>query len=117
MSTPRRSLNADVSWEWLLDRLESKVQSHVLPAVAQCPICRLGLVRIYHDHISGGQWHWCPSCGGSGDMIELAAKAWGLSITATVIKLHRIGFQVTGDRTARRVEAFLGKKRQLAPLN
>ncbi|MHC4404578.1 MAG: hypothetical protein ACYTG0_33405 [Planctomycetota bacterium] len=89
MSTPRKSLNASVSWMRLLSDLGRQIGTAALPAVADCPLCDEGLIRIYPDCLSGGQWHWCPSCGSNGDMIELAAKAWELSLPAAIRRLER----------------------------
>jgi hypothetical protein len=49
------------------------------------------------DYLAGGETFHCRNCNESGDMIELAAKAWGLSISGTVIKLTRLGFDLPTD--------------------
>lgn len=98
MSTPPKSLSARVSWLRLLGQLEIAVPSPVLPAIfLRCPLCKQERLTIMEDHVGRGQWFACGSCGETGDMIELAAKAWGLSITGTIIKLTRRGFDLPID--------------------
>ena len=98
MSTPPKSLNARVPWLWLLSQLEVVVPSPVLPAIfLRCPLCGHEQLTIMEDYLAGGQWFHCRNCKKSGDMIELAAKAWGLSIAATIIKLAQLGFDLPTD--------------------
>ena len=97
MSTPPKSLNSLVPWAILLDQLELAVPPPVLPARAQCPLCKQEQLIITEDYLAGGQWFRCRNCKKSGDMIELAAKAWGLSIPGTVIKLSQNGFDLPVD--------------------
>jgi hypothetical protein len=98
MSTPPKSLSARVPWLWLLSQLEVAVSSPVLPAIfLRCPLCRHERLTIMEDYLAGGETFHCRNCNESGDMIELAAKAWGLSISGTVIKLTRLGFDLPTD--------------------
>ena len=98
MSTPPKSLSARVPWLWLLGQLEVVVPSPVLPAIfLRCPLCGHAQLTIMEDYLTGGQWFYCRNCDESGDMIELAAKAWGLSIAGTIIKLARRGFDLPTD--------------------
>ena len=98
MSTPPKSLNARVPWLSLLSQLEVVVPSPVLPAVfLRCPLCGHSRLTIMEDYLAEGETFHCRNCNESGDMIELAAKAWGLSIKATIIKLTRRGFDLPID--------------------
>ena len=97
MPTPATSLNALVPWSLLLDVLELNVRLLVLPARVQCPLCKQEQLNITEDYLAGGQWFHCRNCKESGDMIELAAKVWGLSIEATIIKLMRRGIDLPVD--------------------
>ena len=98
MSTPPRSLSARVSWARLLNQLEVAVPSLVMAAIVlRCPLCEKSRLTIMQDYLVGGQWFHCPDCNESGDMIELAAKAWGLSIEGTIIKLIRRGLDLPTD--------------------
>jgi hypothetical protein len=54
-------------------------------------------MQLYHDHASGGQWFHCDNCGRAGDMIELAAAAWRLSLEETVLKLRSLDFPLPND--------------------
>lgn len=96
--SPPKSLNARVPWLWLLSQLEVVVPSSVLPATfLPCPLCRHSQLSIMEDYLNGGETFHCRNCNESGDMIELAAKAWGLSIAGTIIKLARSGFDLPTD--------------------
>jgi len=96
--SPPKTLNARVPWSWLLDQLEIVVPSPALPAVLlRCPLCKHEQLTIMDDYLAGGQWFYCQNCKKTGDMIELAAKAWGLSIEGTIIKLTRRGFDLPAD--------------------
>lgn len=89
----RRSLSAYVSWLRLLPALKVQLSSRLLPAVVACPLCKSQRLSIFGDAATGGQWHSCGSCGSSGDLIQLAAKTWGLSLPATVSRLCGLGFE------------------------
>lgn len=67
----------------------------MLPAVVNCPLCTKRRLRIYQDSIIGGQWTHCRGCNFSGDVIELAAAAWKLSIRATIKRLDVQGVDVS----------------------
>lgn len=83
-----KTLNVHAVWTEVLPALGIPVTSHALPATVRCPLCS-GVLGIYEDTISGGEWHYCFTCGSHGDMIELAAGYWRLTIKATVRKLAR----------------------------
>ena len=51
---------------------------------------------ILQDYVVGGQWHYCPSCRLSGDMIQLASAAWNMSVKSTIPALHNKGFVLPG---------------------
>ncbi len=96
--TPPKSLNALVPWTWLLDVLGIAVPGPLLPTdFLRCPLCNHELLSIVEDCVAGGYWFHCRHCDKSGDMIELAAKAWGLSIEASVIKLSQFGLDLPTD--------------------
>ena len=69
----------------------------VLPAVVLCPLCKHEQLSIVEDHLAGGQWFRCRNCKKLGDMIELAAMAWEMSIEATIGKLAQEGFDIPTD--------------------
>jgi hypothetical protein len=100
MSNPARSLNASVDWQWLLRELGSPVIQSSLPAKTSCPVCHAGVLNVYEDFIASGQWHQCRDCSSTGDLIELAAKSWKLSIPSTIVKLSRLGFDLAYDQNA-----------------
>lgn len=91
MGIPRQ-LSDKIFWLQIVDALELELASEcVLPATAQCPECGNSRLHILHDHVIGGQWHWCPDCGIHGDMVELAATAWGIEVPAAIAKLNTLG--------------------------
>jgi hypothetical protein len=94
MSNPAQSLNNRVEWHGVLSSLGSPSTQWTLPAQASCPLCSDGVITVYEDFVVGGQWHHCPNCNSSGDLIELASRAWNLSIQATIVKLGRTGFDL-----------------------
>ena len=91
MSYKPKSLSDWITWTELLKILGEPPRNQALPASASCTICETGVMKIYRDHLVGGEWFTCADCGNSGDMIELACKTWQLSMEATVIKLARTG--------------------------
>lgn len=80
MSNLPASLASHVPWLQLATTLEIENQDRALPATAYCPVCRKGLMRVYHDSLGEGDWYRCDTCDDHGDMIELAARAWQLDI-------------------------------------
>ena len=95
---PRKTLNGLVPWQRLLDALEIVVPSPVLPARIRCPLCgHEPMIITTDDGLAGGEWFHCPKCEKSGDMIELAAKVWGLSVAAAILKLVQKGFDLPTD--------------------
>jgi len=86
----------------LLDQLELTVPSLILPAHVRCPLCKHEQLTVIEDYLAGGQWFHCRKCGKSGDMLELAARVWGLSIEGTIRNLVLRGFDLpVDDKTIR----------------
>jgi hypothetical protein len=114
MSNPPRSLNAMIDSFRLLEHLGQPTSPRALPCPAVCPLCRLGTVKLFDDHASGGQWFHCGDCGRLGDMIELAAAVWGLSTRSTILKLRSLGLDLPEEAEASRryVEAHLAPRRR-----
>ena len=56
-----------------------------------CTHCGSPRMRIYDDTKYAGNWHYCPSCKSSGDMIELAARTWKCSLQQAVTRLTLAG--------------------------
>jgi hypothetical protein len=88
------SLNSHVKWITLLKLLGSEVRTPAIPAVVRCPICSHLQLEILQDYISHGAWGACRHCHFAGDMIELAAATWKLSIPATIHKLQQNGVDI-----------------------
>lgn len=100
------TLNVHVPFRALADVLNLPVRSEALPLRTDCPFCGGRRLTIYQDNTTGGQWHHCP-CGARGDMIELAARAWKLSVPAAVNKLRRHGFAFPDGTTDADVAAYV----------
>jgi hypothetical protein len=119
--TIEANLNQHVSWELVARLLSIPVSSRALPLQTKCPFCQSGLFTIYEDTRSTGQWHHCPGCKRSGDMIELAAAYWNLSLTVAIDRLAESGvpfpFQEsksTGIAVSRYIEQHPGFRRRLS---
>lgn len=86
--------------------------------MVRCPLCQKKLLRIYHDPVYEGQWASCRNCGFHGDMIELAARYWKLSIPATADKLESLGFDLSSEMPLQEAlqvyeTQFLGVRRKV----
>jgi hypothetical protein len=92
------NLNVHVPWLRLADLLDLPVSSQLLPAVTRCPLCTRHRLTIWEDRVCKGQWFHCRDCQKSGDLIQLAAKTWDLSLAATIAKLARNDFDVSTDK-------------------
>jgi len=93
----RRSINAHIGWHQVLPLLGIKAASTSIPLMVPCPMCRKPRLTIYNDSKFGGNWHYCPDCHSSGDMIELAAKTWKISLEDTIRRLVASGLPFPAD--------------------
>ena len=91
MEAPRTSLNVHLPWPQTADLLGLGQADAALPARTACPLCHHRRLQVYEDGLCGGAWFACPDCGRSGDLIELAAAAWGMGLPATLTQLARRG--------------------------
>ncbi len=91
-----RTLNVHTPWTEVLAAVDAPVapDQQALPARVRCPVCAGHRLGIYDDTISGGAWHYCFDCRRGGDMIELAAAAWGVSPGVAVRRLAAEGFPI-----------------------
>lgn len=117
----RATLNEHVPFTALARLLGLPCRSQAFPTRTDCPFCGGVRLNVYQDNISGGAWHYCFDCHTSGDMIELAAKAWDMSPQAAVVKLARSGVPVPEDRLsneelARYVQDHPQRRRRMADL-
>lgn len=94
MRPPRKTLNVHAVWGQVLNALDVKFQGQILPQTVTCPLCASNRLTIYAEELAGGFWHFCFGCRHAGDMIELAAATWQLSIQATMVKLQRLGVPI-----------------------
>lgn len=92
-----KTLNALVPWTRVLDLLGIAAPRPILPAIVYCPLCKQEQLNIVEEYLAGGQWFHCRKCKKFGDMIELAARTWDLSIAATIQKLSQQGFDLSID--------------------
>jgi hypothetical protein len=86
----RKSLCVYVPWPELAAVLDIPLSDSALPARADCPLCG-GRLHVYEDTTKGGAWHHCFDCGSRGDLIELAAACWDVTIEAAVERLYAEG--------------------------
>ncbi|MFC1596746.1 hypothetical protein ACFL5Q_02260 [Planctomycetota bacterium] len=98
MANIARSLATYFSWDSVLTELGVRPPVRVLPAVVPCPICHESRLHGYRDEIEGGQWVRCRGqCGFAGDVIELAAAAWGLGLEAAILRLGASDLPLPAD--------------------
>lgn len=90
---PRREyLDGQIRWNRLLEVLGCRaVQEISLPARAQCPVCRQPKMQLFFNTMNTSTWYWCPVCRQAGDLVQLAARAWGLSVEAAIGRLGHSG--------------------------
>jgi hypothetical protein len=80
----------------------------VLPAQTTCPKCQGERLSVYLDRNGRGNWHYCHDCQSTGDLIQLAAAAWGMQPDTALIRLFRAGWPVPHDALApARIENYL----------
>jgi hypothetical protein len=80
-------ISRNVSWSELLPALGTPVSTTALPATVRCPLCQAERMTVYPDQALYGQWLHCAGCNFSGDTVEVASRAWGLDIPATLLRL------------------------------
>lgn len=78
----------------MLSTLGLKPRSQALPTVAKCPLCGHSRLTIYQDQIHRTEWFYCQDCKQAGDLIQLAAKVWQISLAGAVAKLARNNFDI-----------------------
>lgn len=89
MSNHARSLACSVPWTRLLSQLGMQCGTSRLPAMADCPLCKKGKLRVYRDFLLNAEWWYCHSCRFAGDTIEFAAAVWGFEVVEAIARLRR----------------------------
>lgn len=117
MPTASKSLNQFVHFTRVLPAIGvSGPSSAVLPATVTCPFCHQATLRILDDTVVGGQWAYCGQCRFAGDLIELAAKAWGTDVPTALTRLHGLGLldgSLSQDRAASYLRDHVDYRRRL----
>ena len=92
MSNPTKSIAAKISWETVLSVLDVDLTgSACIPRIVTCPSCSEPELSVMPDHVLGGEWFHCRSCGFAGDAVELAAATWKVDVDADVTQLENMG--------------------------
>lgn len=87
----------------VLPQLGVKPSTRLLPARTKCPLCsEPASLRVYEDSIYGGEWYFCERCLAAGDSLQLAARAWQISIKAAAVKLCQTGVLAAVDPSVMR---------------
>lgn len=108
--TQRSSINASIGWQQVLPLLGVEANEQSMPMKVACPLCRGRRLTIFDDTKFGGNWHHCPDCGSTGDMIVLASKAWKLSIIQTIRALADAGATIQEvDTTTAAINAYIDR--------
>lgn len=76
-----------VSWPGLAACLGLPSSEPVTPLACRCPLCGAEAFELHADTILGGYWFSCRHCRRAGDLIELAAAFWQVSLPAAVHQL------------------------------
>jgi hypothetical protein len=112
-----RALNRSVDPSTLLRALGCPLRDLALPVRTTCPLCGKDRLGLYEDTISGGVWHYCFDCQSAGDLIELAASAWGVDHAGVVRRLEDLGVNfhhpVDGERVEDYLKLFVDRRRQV----
>ncbi len=109
MGVVRETLNVHVPWTLAFARVIGiPYFGPVVPARSRCPSCKHGVLHIYQDPANTGYWSYCEGCQKAGDLVELAASAWGLQPDAALVRLHDLGFPIPEEAiTPARLENYL----------
>ena len=67
-----------------------------MPAQTTCPLCG-GRLSVYQDSITRGQWHYCFSCKSAGELTELAAAVWQVSLPSAIRRLAAEGLPLPAE--------------------
>jgi hypothetical protein len=87
---PQFDLVKLTDWTALLAALNIQVFTKALPARVTCPICRRSQLLIFHHFTLNSQWHSCEFCQQSGDLFELAARVWRISLKNAIIRCRQL---------------------------
>src|ERR1700687_773288 len=109
MGIIRNSLYVYVPWSKAYARaLGIRFSGPVLAAQTTCHLCRRESLSLFRGRSGQGNWHYCHDCQSTGDLIELAAAAWGMQPDTALIRLYRSGWPIPNDALApARVENYL----------
>lgn len=75
----------------MLEQLGIERSEEALPTTTVCPKCHTASLEILEDAYWNGQWFHCGKCKVGGDMLQLAAWTWGLSVESALNKLIESG--------------------------
>jgi hypothetical protein len=88
MQAPRNTLNVHFPWPQTARLLGLERMDNALPSRGRCPLCQAGRFSVYEDIVQGGAWFSCPDCSRAGDLIELAAAVWDMSLSTALRKFR-----------------------------
>jgi hypothetical protein len=85
--SPENAVTAIATWPAVAQALDVPLRTQAYPQTTLCPVCRTGTLTVLYDKLREGHWHHCEGCGRNGDMVSLAAAAWGISRAAALLRL------------------------------
>lgn len=106
-------LNVGISWLELLEELGCPSNSRILPALAGCPLCKTGALRVYHD--LRASWFRCDQCRFSGTAFDLAKACWKRPDQEVLSRLSVEGLLV-GDNQSDNLQKYQQRKKRYGVL-
>ncbi|MGE3809146.1 MAG: hypothetical protein AB7K24_31160, partial [Gemmataceae bacterium] len=107
-----RPLPTYLTWSAVGNLLDLGDGAAALPTTIRCPRCA-GRLRIYPTATCGA-WHYCLDCRQvSGDLIELAARIWDVSIAEAMRKLLEADLPLPVEQVNEYPDAYYRRRQRI----
>lgn len=98
-------------WTALLSALNVQTQTRALPARVVCPLCHRAQLLIFQHFTLDSQWHSCEFCQQSGDLFELAARVWRVTLKMAIIRCRQLGLINASTLTHDNLAQYVASKK------